>query len=122
MKFILYSPNENNLTEKEFFADMEFCAELGADLLLFPDKLKTPYDELLRGVDIKGDGLTFKGVTRLLYNALFVDIMKISGISGSDNIYSSEKGKNILTEYFKLNYKKGRPLSHWTLRSVSFVC
>ena len=62
---------------------------------------------LLRGVDIRGDGLTFKGVTRLLYNALFVDIMKISGISGTDNIYSSEKGKNILTEYFKLNYKKG---------------
>ena len=33
--------------------------------------------------------------------------MKISGVSGKDNIYSSEKGKNILTEYFKLSYKKG---------------
>lgn len=51
--------------------------------------------------------LTYGNLTKMLIASLEVDIMKQTGFNETRQNYNSEKGKNILTEYLKLEKRKG---------------
>ena len=52
MKILLYSPKDNLISEELFFSQMESAMEWNADMIVFPEKFSSPYDELLCGADI----------------------------------------------------------------------
>ncbi len=52
MKILLYSPKDNSISEEMFFSNMESAMQIGADMIVFPEKFISPYDELLCGADI----------------------------------------------------------------------
>ncbi len=52
MKNILYSPKNLPSDDGMFFAHMTAAGNIGGDILIFPENIHTPYDELLSGADI----------------------------------------------------------------------
>ncbi len=52
MKNILYSPKNPPSDDEMFFAHMTAAGDTGGDILIFPENIHTPYDELLCGADI----------------------------------------------------------------------
>lgn len=52
MKNILYSPKNLPSDDEMFFAHMTAAGDVGGDILIFPENIHTPYDELLCGADI----------------------------------------------------------------------
>lgn len=61
---------------------------------------------LLKGVDVTEEA-TLNELSRLIYNALKVDLSLKAGISGDQVIYEVYKGKNLLTEYLSMNVYEG---------------
>lgn len=66
MKTIFYSPCIDATNEDMFFESMEAATELGADLLVFPENVYTPYNEFLSSVDIL-NGDDYEDVLSCLY-------------------------------------------------------
>lgn len=52
MKILLYSPKDNSISEEMFFSQMESAMQWNADMIVFPEKFISPYNELLCGADI----------------------------------------------------------------------
>ena len=52
MKNILYSPKKPPSDDEKFFTHMTAAGDVGGDILIFPENIHTPYDELLCGADI----------------------------------------------------------------------
>lgn len=69
MKTLIYSPI-NNLNDNEFFESMEFASQFGADLIIFAEGVKTPYTELLSGMDVL-NGEDYNYVLESLYGFCF---------------------------------------------------
>ena len=53
-----------------------------------------------------GDPISKRNLAQMVYNALEVDILQISGV-GTGNTYEKKSGENILTKKLKLKKKKG---------------
>lgn len=51
MKTLIYSP-VSILDEQSFFEEMEYASTFGADIIVFGEGVKTPYHELLSGMDV----------------------------------------------------------------------
>lgn len=51
MKTLIYSPI-SILDEQSFFEEMEYASTFGADIIVFGEGVKTPYHELLSGMDV----------------------------------------------------------------------
>ncbi len=69
MKTLIYSPI-NNLSETDFFEQMEFASAFGADLIIFGEGVQTPYSELLSGMDVL-NGEEYNYVLESLYGFCF---------------------------------------------------
>lgn len=67
MKIILYSPSPEIKDEETFFEAMELASDMGGDLLVFPENVYTPYNELLCSVDILS-GEEYEAVLDCLYD------------------------------------------------------
>ncbi|MBQ8525282.1 MAG: hypothetical protein IJ460_00970 [Clostridia bacterium] len=67
MKALLYSPSASVNDENAFFESMEAAASLGGDILVFPENIYTPYNELLCSVDILS-GEEYEAVLDCLYD------------------------------------------------------
>lgn len=67
MKTILYSPAQEIKDEQTFFESMEVASEFGGDILIFPENIYTPYNELLNSVDILS-GEEYDAVLDCLYD------------------------------------------------------
>lgn len=52
MKNILYSPKKPPSDDETFFEQMTVAGSAYGDILIFPENIHTPYDELLREADI----------------------------------------------------------------------
>lgn len=64
--------------------------------------------DLLDGVVIGNDNAALRGnIITLMYNALFADIMDISGIQGDSYSYEITEGKNLLNVYHKITEGEG---------------
>lgn len=67
MKIVFYSPSPEIKDEATFFEAMECAADMGGDLLVFPENVYTPYNELLCSVDILS-GEEYEAVLDCLYD------------------------------------------------------
>ena len=67
MKAILYSPSREINTKDKFFNVMVNACNIGGDLVVFPENVYTPFNELLNSVDIL-NAQEYDAVLDLLYN------------------------------------------------------
>ena len=69
MKTLIYSP-VSELNEEEFFSEMEYASSFGADIIVFGENVRTPYHELLSGMDVL-DAEEYNYVLESLYGFCF---------------------------------------------------
>ncbi len=75
MKILVYSPKDNSISEEMFFSQMESAMQWNADMIVFPEKFRSPYDELLSGADILN-----RDETDYVLSSLY-DFSLVSGLS-----------------------------------------
>ena len=69
MKTLIYSP-VSELNDGDFFDEMEYASTFGADIIVFGENVKTPYHELLSGMDVL-DAEEYNYVLESLYGFCF---------------------------------------------------